>query len=138
MIRSMISLMPEDPEITKSCQYPDSPFIEAFVNQVLKISENHEGLLSDISDPGSLEKMLSNAKGLGEIADLLQNLLNAIRNYQKLATFLSYKQAVMLKEHIELFAPGSFQNQKPDVRGKNKKNNTHQTTKMNTVKFKVL
>jgi hypothetical protein len=107
MIRSMKSLIPDDPALVPSSGYSNSPFIKEFVKEIMRIAENHEGLLSGITDPGSLNKLLHHSNGLREIGDQIERLLQSVRNYQNLATFLLYQQASLVKEHLELIFPDS-------------------------------
>ena len=138
MIRSMKSLIPDDPALVPSSGYTNSPFIEEFVREVLKAAVNHEGLLSDIADRGSLEKMLHHANDLREVGDQIEKLLQAVRNYQNLASFLSYKQADLVKEHLELIAPDSCRDaDQVDQKMKKKSFSNHSSRKKN-IKLKVV
>ena len=138
MIRSMKSLIPDDPALVPSSGYTNSPFIEEFVREVLKAAVNHEGLLSDIADPGSLEKMLHHANELRKVGDQIEKLLNAVRKYQNLSSFLSYKQADLVKEHLELIAPDSCRDaDQVDQKMKKKSFNNHSSGEKN-IKLKVV
>ena len=138
MIRSMKSLIPYDPALVPFYGYSNSPFIEEFVRKVLKVAVNHEGLLSGIADPGSIEKLLHHANGLREVGDQIEKLLQAVRNYQNLVSFLSYKQAGFVKEHLELIAPDSCRDADQVDQKMKKKNFSNHSSRKNNIKLKVV
>jgi len=138
MIRSIKSLIPDDPALVPSPGYADSPFIEEFVREVLKAAENNYALLTDIADPGSLENLLRHAGDLQEVGDQIEKLLHAVRNYQNLASFLSYKQADLVKEHLELIAPDSCREADQVAQKMKKKNLSNQTSRKKNIKLKVV
>jgi len=138
MIRSIKSLIPDDPALVPSPGYEDSPFIEQFIREVLKAAENHDALLSDIADPGSLENLLRHAGELREVGDQIENLLRAVRNYQNLASFLSFKQADLVKEHLELIAPDSCREADQVAQKMKKKNLNNHSSRNKNINLKVV
>ncbi len=138
MIRSMKSLIPDKPALIPYSGYTNSPFIEEFVRKVLKVAANHEGLLSGIADPGSIEKLMYHANSLREVGDQVEKLLQAVRKYQNLASYLSYRQAGLVKEHLEIIAPGSCRDADQVDQKINKKNVNNLSSAKNNNKLKIV
>jgi hypothetical protein len=138
MIGSMKSLIPDDPAMASSSGYSNSPFTGEFIREVLKVAANHEGLLSGIVEPGSIEKLLQHANNLREIGDQIEKLLHAVRNYQEMASFLSYKQAGLVKEHLELIVPGSCRKAEEVDQKMKQKNFNHQPVSNKNIKLKII
>ena len=138
MIRSMKSLIPDNPALVPSSGYADSPFIEEFVREILQAAENNEGMLSGISEPGSLQKLVNHSNGLQEIGNQIEKLLKAIRNHQNMTVYLLYQQAKLMKEHLELIAPDCCDKanqveQKMNIKNLNKKPSGKKNVKLKVV-----
>jgi hypothetical protein len=106
MIRSMQSLMPSGPvlvpEDTSDYNYR---FMHYYAPEVLRLSQENEDIFDGIIDPGMLQKYITNTDDLKELGNQLDQLLKAIRKYQNLSEYLSFKLACMMKEYMEMTEP---------------------------------
>jgi hypothetical protein len=138
MIRSMKSLIPDNPALVPSSDYANSPFADEYVREIQQVVENHEAILSGISDPGALEKLVNHSRGIREIGDQIEKLLKSVRNYQNLASYLLYQEANFLKEHLEMVSPGNCRKADQVEKKMNKKESDNNTSRKNNVKLKVV
>ncbi len=102
MIRSIKSMFPSNPVLTDRASGMNYSGVTDHVAEILEIARDKPEIFDGIIDPDELEKYSRSASEFGEIGNQVEKLLNAVRDYQVLANYLTYSLAVMIKEHMEM------------------------------------
>jgi hypothetical protein len=105
MIRSIKSMFPSNPVITERANGVNYSVVADHVAEILETAREKPEIFDGIIDPDELEKYSRSASEFGEIGNQIEKLLNAVRDYQVLANYLTYSLAVMIKEHLEMMDP---------------------------------
>jgi hypothetical protein len=105
MVRSMQSLFPFNPALTTGENGVNYAVVMEHAAEILDIMSEKQEIFDGIFNPEELEKFMKAASDFREIGDRVEKLRNAVRDYQNLACYLTYKLALMIKEHLEMTCP---------------------------------
>lgn len=105
MIRSMQSVFPARPFlINREIGLNDEAVVD-HVTEILEMAREKPEIFDGIINPDELEKYIKAASDFGEIGDKVEKLLNTVRDYQQLASYLTCSMAMMIKDHLEMIHP---------------------------------
>jgi hypothetical protein len=105
MVRSMHSLLPSNPVLTSKESGINYTVLMDQASEILELVREKQEIFDGIFNPDELEKYIMAASGFGEIGDQIEKLLNAVREYQILANYLTYSLAITIKDHLEMIHP---------------------------------
>jgi hypothetical protein len=119
MIRSLKSVFPSNPVITDKANGINYSAVADHISEILEIAREKPEIFDGIIDPDELEKYSRSASEYREIVNQIEKLLNAVREYQILANYLTCSLAVLIKEHLEMTEPERLKslNEKISVSG---------------------
>lgn len=109
MVRSIQSLVPSNPVLTSRVSEIDYAEVMDHAAEILEIIREKQEIFDGIFDPDEFEKYLKAADDFGKIGDQIEKLLNAVRDYQILANYLTYSLAMMIKEHLKMIHPEDYE-----------------------------
>ena len=102
MIRSMQSLFPFNPLITVRDNSVDYATVMEQASEILRIVREKQGIFDGVLNPEDIEKHIKAASDFGEICSQVEKLQDALREYQDIAIYITYRLASMIKEHLEM------------------------------------
>lgn len=105
MVHSMQSLFPLNPIIRIREKSADYAAIMDKASEILKIVSEKQEIFDGILNIEDLEKYIKAASDFEEICDQVEKLQNALREYQNIACYLTYRLSLMIKEHLEMTCP---------------------------------
>ena len=105
MIRSVGSVFPSNPVLADRTSGINYSMVADHVAELLEKAREKQEIFDGIFNPDELEKYFKSASDFGEIGDQIEKLLNAVRDYQVLANYLTSRLALMIKEHLEIIDP---------------------------------
>jgi hypothetical protein len=117
MVRSMQSLFPFNPVLTTRENGIDYAAVMENAAEILEIVSEKQEIFDGIFNPDELEKFMKAVTDFGEIGDQVEKLRNAVRDYQNLACYLTYKLALMINEHLEMTCPDEYQSMHKKISG---------------------
>jgi hypothetical protein len=109
MVRSMQSLFPFNPVIKVRDKSVDYGAVMDQASEILKIVMQKQEIFEGIFNPEELEKYIKAASDFGEICGQVEKLQNALRDYQNVACYLTYKLELMIKEHLQMTCPDELE-----------------------------
>jgi len=71
-------------------------------SEILRIVREKQGIFDGVLNPEDIEKHIKAASDFGEICSQVEKLQDALREYQDIAIYITYRLASMIKEHLEM------------------------------------
>jgi len=105
MVRSIHSLVPSNPVLSSRASGINYAVMKDYAPEILEIVREKQEIFDGIFDPDELEKYIRAASDFSEIGDQIEKLLNAVREYQILANYLTFSLVMMIKDHLEMIHP---------------------------------
>ena len=105
MVRSIQSLVPSNPVLISRASRLNYAEVMDHTAEILEIMHEKQEIFDGIINPDELEKYIKAASDFREIGDQIEKLLNAVRDYQFLANYLTYSLVIMIKDHLEMIHP---------------------------------
>ena len=105
MVRSIHSLVPSNPVMASRVSGLNYAGVMDHTAEILETMREEQEIFDGIIDPDELEKYVKAASDFREIGDQIEKLLNAVRDYQALANYLTFSLVKMIKDHLELIHP---------------------------------
>jgi hypothetical protein len=101
----MQSLFPLNPVMAVRDNNVDYSAVMDQASEILRIAREKQEIFKGIINPEDLEKYLKATTDFGEICGQVEKLQDALREYQDIACWLTYRFASMIKEHLEMTCP---------------------------------